>query len=79
MSQLQQKDMLPAIWFIFSRRGCDAAVQYVEQCMLLDECEASEVELELRQFKSEYPDAVREVAVKGLLRGVAAHHAGMLQ
>lgn len=71
--------MLPAIWFVFSRRGCDAAVQYVEQCMLLNECEASEVELELQRFKSQYPDAVREVATKGLLRGVAAHHAGMFQ
>ncbi|KAJ1696081.1 hypothetical protein LUZ63_004593 [Rhynchospora breviuscula] len=78
LSQLQSKDMLPAIWFIFSRRGCDASVQYLEQCMLLDECEASEVELELRRFKSQYPDAVRELAVKGLLCGVAAHHAGCL-
>ncbi|XP_078174311.1 DEAD/DEAH box helicase isoform X1 [Carex rostrata] len=78
LSQLQRKDMLPAIWFVFSRRGCDAAVQYVEQCMLLNECEASEVELELQRFKSQYPDAVREVAMKGLLRGVAAHHAGCL-
>ncbi|PKU79842.1 DEAD-box ATP-dependent RNA helicase ISE2, chloroplastic [Dendrobium catenatum] len=70
--------MLPAIWFIFSRRGCDAAVQYLEDCMLLDDCEASEVELELRRFRVQYPDAIREGAIKGLLQGIAAHHAGCL-
>ncbi|WOL06650.1 DExH-box ATP-dependent RNA helicase DExH15 chloroplastic isoform X1 [Canna indica] len=76
--QLMERDMLPAIWFIFSRRGCDAAVQYLEDCHLLDECEAGEVELEYRRFRKQYPDAVREVAVKGLLHGIAAHHAGCL-
>jgi superfamily II RNA helicase len=70
--------MLPAVWFIFSRKGCDAAVQYVEDCKLLDECEASEVQLALKKFRIQYPDAVRETAVKGLLQGVAAHHAGCL-
>ncbi|KAK7848101.1 dexh-box atp-dependent rna helicase dexh15 chloroplastic [Quercus suber] len=76
--QLKARDMLPAIWFIFSRKGCDAAVQYVEDCKLLDECEMSEVELALKRFRIKYPDAVRETAVKGLLQGVAAHHAGCL-
>lgn len=70
--------MLPAIWFIFSRKGCDAAVQYLEDCNLLDECETDEVALALKRFRIQYPDAVREAAVKGLLQGVAAHHAGCL-
>ncbi|KAJ4973182.1 hypothetical protein NE237_006356 [Protea cynaroides] len=75
---LRQKDMLPAIWFIFSRKGCDAAVQYLEDCKLLDDCETSEVELALKRFRVRYPDAVRESSIKGLLQGVAAHHAGCL-
>ncbi|ESQ28215.1 hypothetical protein EUTSA_v10018027mg [Eutrema salsugineum] len=75
---LQGKNMLPAIWFIFNRRGCDAAVQYVENFQLLDDCEKGEVELALRKFRILYPDAVRESAEKGLLRGIAAHHAGCL-
>ncbi|XP_028754322.1 DExH-box ATP-dependent RNA helicase DExH15 chloroplastic-like [Neltuma alba] len=75
---LQERSMLPAIWFIFSRKGCDASVQYLEDCKLLDECETSEVELALKRFRVQYPDAVRETAVKGLLQGVAAHHAGCL-
>lgn len=78
LSQLKGRDMLPAIWFIFSRKGCDAAVQYLEDCRLLDECETSEVQLALKRFRKQYPDAVRESSVKGVLRGVAAHHAGCL-
>ncbi|XP_057494012.1 DExH-box ATP-dependent RNA helicase DExH15 chloroplastic isoform X3 [Actinidia eriantha] len=75
---LHSRDMLPAVWFIFSRKGCDAAVQYLEDCKLLDECEIGEVELSLKRFRIQYPDAVRESSVKGLLRGAAAHHAGCL-
>ncbi|XP_042497950.1 DExH-box ATP-dependent RNA helicase DExH15 chloroplastic isoform X1 [Macadamia integrifolia] len=75
---LRQKHMLPAIWFIFSRKGCDASVQYLEHFKLLDDCETSEVELALKRFRVQYPDAVRESAIKGLLNGVAAHHAGCL-
>lgn len=78
LCHLKARDMLPAIWFIFSRKGCDAAVKYLEDCKLLDECEMSEVDLALKRFRRQYPDAVRESAVKGLLQGVAAHHAGCL-
>ncbi|XP_020520261.1 DExH-box ATP-dependent RNA helicase DExH15 chloroplastic isoform X2 [Amborella trichopoda] len=78
LRHLRARDMLPAIWFIFSRKGCDAAVQYLEECMLLDDCEMDEVGLALKKFRTQYPDAIREVAVRGLMRGVAAHHAGCL-
>ncbi|KVH96089.1 hypothetical protein Ccrd_001826 [Cynara cardunculus var. scolymus] len=78
LSHLKTRDMLPTVWFIFSRKGCDAAVQYLDDCKLLDEFETSEVDLALKRFRFKYPDAVRESAVKGILRGVAAHHAGCL-
>lgn len=70
--------MLPAVWFIFSRKGYDATVQYMEDCRLLNKCEMNEVELTLKRFHLQYPDAVRESSAKFLLRGVAAHHAGCL-
>lgn len=78
LRHLEERNMLPAIWFIFSRKGCDAAVQYIEDCNLLNECEMSEIDLALKKFRKQYPDAVRESAVKGLLKGVASHHAGCL-
>lgn len=31
LAQLRSKNMLPVIWFIFSRRGCDAAVAALSQ------------------------------------------------
>ena len=78
LRQLQAKNMLPAVWFIFSRKGCDAAVQYVEDSNLLNEFERLKVELALKTFKIKYPDAVKENAIRGLLNGVASHHAGCL-
>ncbi|KAL6562585.1 DExH-box ATP-dependent RNA helicase DExH15 chloroplastic [Orobanche gracilis] len=78
LRDLEARDMLPAVWFIFSRKGCDAAVQYLEDCTLLNECEITEVELALKRFRVQHPDSVRESSAKGLLRGVAAHHAGYL-
>ncbi|XP_031480170.1 DExH-box ATP-dependent RNA helicase DExH15 chloroplastic [Nymphaea colorata] len=78
LRHLRTRNMLPTIWFVFSRRGCDAAVKYLEDCNLLDEFEMGEVELALKKFKFQFPDAVREISVRGLLQGVAAHHAGCL-
>lgn len=78
LMHLRARDMLPAIWFIFSRRGCDEAVQYLENSRLLNDYEECKVEAALKIFRAQYPDAVREDAVKYLLQGVASHHAGCL-
>lgn len=78
LMHLRARDMLPAIWFIFSRRGCDEAVKYLENSRLLNDYEECKVEAALQIFRAQYPDAVREDAVKYLLQGVAAHHAGCL-
>ncbi|CAA2996672.1 Hypothetical predicted protein [Olea europaea subsp. europaea] len=44
--------MLPAVWFIFSRKGYDATVQYMEDCRLLNKCEMNEVELTLKSKRT---------------------------
>ena len=31
VGQLISADMLPAVWFIFSRKGCDQAVDYLDE------------------------------------------------
>src|SRR4051794_8205430 len=85
LERLDAEGLLPAITFIFSRAGCDAAVA---QCLhaglrLLTPDEAHEV----REFvDSRCADIPREdLRVLGydewraaLERGIAAHHAGML-
>src|SRR6266567_3713398 len=85
ISRLDADGLLPAITFIFSRAGCDAAV---EQCLAAG----------LRLTTPEEAELIKQVAERrtadippedltvlgygewltGLRRGIAAHHAGML-
>jgi superfamily II RNA helicase len=78
LTQLVVRDMLPAIWFIFSRRGCDTAVKYLQDENLLSLEESRQVKEAIAKFQAEHPDSVRDTAVEPLSRGVAAHHAGCL-
>ncbi|XP_057829348.2 DExH-box ATP-dependent RNA helicase DExH15 chloroplastic [Cryptomeria japonica] len=78
LMHLRTRDMLPSIWFVFSRKGCDDAVQYLEDSGLLNDEEQLKVDSALKEFQAQYPEAVRENAVMYLLQGVAAHHAGCL-
>nr|WP_211173208.1 RNA helicase [Brasilonema bromeliae] len=79
LSQLQERDMLPAIYFIFSRRGCDKAVAEVGSDMwLVDQEEAQQLRWQIDEFLSRNPEAGRSGHVGPLYRGIAAHHAGIL-
>jgi ATP-dependent RNA helicase HelY len=85
IEDLDRAGLLPAITFIFSRAGCDAAVQ---QClrsgMRLNSAEESEhVRQVVEERTAELPDEDLGVLgyhdwLEGLVRGIAAHHAGML-
>ncbi|MDJ0556556.1 MAG: DEAD/DEAH box helicase [Microcoleaceae cyanobacterium MO_207.B10] len=79
--QLQQRDMLPAIYFIFSRRGCGRAVEEIAQAnhlSLVNKAEATKLEVQIRQFLTRNPELARSPQLEPLSRGIAAHHAGML-
>jgi ATP-dependent RNA helicase HelY len=82
---LQGKHLLPAIFFVFSRVGCDQAVRQVLHAGVRL-TEASERD-EIRAIVEARAQMLRDedLAVlgywewlEGLERGVAAHHAGML-
>ncbi|SPM42274.1 DEAD/DEAH box helicase, partial [Mycobacterium numidiamassiliense] len=85
IATLDSAGLLPAITFIFSRAGCDAAVQ---QCLrsplrLTSEEERAQIAEVIDHRCGELDDADLEVLGyyewrEGLLRGLAAHHAGML-
>jgi superfamily II RNA helicase len=77
-SAIAQRDMLPAIYFIFSRRGCDKAVEEMGELSLVNEREAAELKVRIDEFLSRNPDAGRAGQVEPLYRGIAAHHAGIL-
>jgi superfamily II RNA helicase len=50
IQQLQERDMLPAIYIIFSRRGCDRAVENLDTLNLVSPKEAQQIEAILLQF-----------------------------
>ncbi|MGM3309208.1 DEAD/DEAH box helicase [Anabaena sp. WFMT] len=78
LSQLEQRDMLPAIYFIFSRRGCDKAVAEVGDLWLVNNDESQILRRQIDDFLNRNPDAGRSGQIAPLYRGVAAHHAGIL-
>ncbi|KAA1248562.1 RNA helicase, partial [Mycobacterium simiae] len=85
IAKLDSEGLLPAITFVFSRAGCDAAVQ---QCLrsslrLTSAEERAQIAEVIDHRCGDLEDA--DLAVlgyyewrEGLLRGLAAHHAGML-
>lgn len=80
---LRKNSMLPAIWFIFSRKECDAAVQNLLASIIpeigLTSAEERELILEeVGALQKDQPEAVKEEAVAPLAAGLAAHHAGCL-
>lgn len=82
---LEDEDLLPAIFFVFSRAGCEAGVKA---------CQSHNIRLTTTEEKQEIRRLVEEKCyniadedlstlgyfewLSGLERGVAAHHAGML-
>ena len=77
--------LLPAITFVFSRNGCDAAVH---QCLLsglrlTDEAERAEIAEIIDRRTGSLPEEDLHVLGfwewrEGLLAGLAAHHAGLV-
>jgi ATP-dependent RNA helicase HelY len=85
VERLDREGLLPAILFIFSRAGCDAAVS---QCLaaglrLTDPEERAEIRKIVEARTASMPSDDLTVLgywewLDGLERGLAAHHAGML-
>lgn len=75
---LQENDMLPAIYFTFSRKKCD---EQMEKCSSLELVTKGE-QAQIRQFIDEYiaenPHLYNNKHIEYLLQGVASHHAGLL-
>ncbi len=82
---LQQRGLLPAIYFIFSRKGCDAAARAVVDrgLRLTSAAEAKAITAYALESTAHLDDQDLEVLgfpgwLELLSRGVAAHHAGMV-
>jgi ATP-dependent RNA helicase HelY len=85
IARLDQEGLLPAITFIFSRAGCDAAAR---QCVysgtwLTAEHERAEIDAVIDEFTANVPPEDLDVLGywewrDSLRRGIAAHHAGLI-
>jgi superfamily II RNA helicase len=80
ITTLNSKKMLPAIWFIFSRKECDASVHRLASngVVLTNDAERAEILKEVELLKADQPEAVKKAAVPALAAGLASHHAGCL-
>ena len=79
VTKMAESTMLPAIYFIFSRRGCDRALRDLGQRCLVSAEEQGRINSRLDAFMAATPEAVREGGhADALRRGIAAHHAGVL-
>jgi ATP-dependent RNA helicase HelY len=82
---LKGRGWLPAIYFIFSRAGCEEALRRLleEGFSLLDSKQQQEVDEAIAAFVSENPTLVSKselnaLIFEGLRRGTGVHHAGIL-
>ena len=85
IDRLHSQDLLPSIYFIFSRTGCDAAVEQVlaSGANLTTAEEQRQIHSIVEQRCAHIPDEDLNVLgylswIDGLERGVASHHAGLL-
>lgn len=85
IEKLQRENLLPAITFIFSRAGCDAAVKQCLQAGI--KLTNAEERIEIMNTATSYTQNIAEEDLEvlgyrewlmALERGIAAHHAGLL-
>lgn len=84
IGQLANREMLPAIEFIFSRKGCDRAVDALlrREVVLTTDAERAQIREEIARLRDSMDDSNRravgfERAAQALERGYGAHHAGV--
>ncbi len=78
INNLRENDMLPAIYFTFSRKKCD---EQMEKCALLDlvtKGERAQIQQIIDEYIAENPHLYNNKHIEYLLCGVASHHAGLL-
>jgi len=78
ISILHKKDMLPAIYFTFSRKKCDEQMEKCANLMLITKEEQAEIKKIIDDYVGENPYLAQNKHIEYLLCGVASHHAGLL-
>lgn len=78
---MEKNSQLPALFFVFSRKNCEAYATKVEQT-LLDSSDTAAVNHIIKFHLHRYPDIDKSPQyhrlVERLLKGIAFHHSGLL-
>lgn len=75
---LHEKDMLPAIYFTFSRKKCDEQMEKCSSLVLVTPKEQKEIKAIVDEYLEENPYLAKNKHIEYILNGVASHHAGLL-
>lgn len=75
---LKEKNMLPAIYFTFSRKKCDENAKKCSSLELLTKEETLEINRLVDEYISENPYLENNPQIDLIKKGVASHHAGLL-
>ena len=75
---LHEKNMLPAIYFTFSRKKCDEQMEKCSELCLVTPKEQEQIRQIVDDYIAENPYLYKNKHIEYLLLGVASHHAGLL-
>ncbi len=78
ISNLAQQNMLPAIYFTFSRQKCDEQMEKCSGLELNTKEEQQKIKQFIEDFIAENPHLYGNKNIDYLVQGVASHHAGLL-
>lgn len=78
LSVLHKKNMLPAIYFLFSRRGCEEAMKKARFANLVTDQERAELRRAVKELVTGNPNLESHPHLPYLYEGLSVHHAGML-
>lgn len=78
IQNLADANMLPAIYFTFSRKKCDEQMEKCAGLGLNTKAEQEEIKAFIDEFIAENPHLYGNKHIEYLIQGVASHHAGLL-
>ena len=78
VSNLADNDMLPAIYFTFSRKKCDEQMEKCSGLGLNTKAEQEKIKVFIDEYIADNPHLYGNKHIDYLIQGVASHHAGLL-
>jgi len=75
---MHEREMLPAIFFTFSRKDCDQHLEHTHRLSLLTPQERKEIERQVDDYLKQNEFLATNPQIRLIRNGFASHHAGLL-